>query len=175
MQLSQLTLSLIIRVILVEYKLCTHTCLLYSSVLSGYLQLLLSTQRRGELHQWTWRFLGVVSQLTSLWRPTFHVFILRFRIPWTDSWLSCNKDNSFIIYTLLFRDTCCDILMILLYICVTWSWRIYDCSIYVLINRVCQVWQNQPKLYRLKYASPFLRAPTCFKRYNPLASRVTSR
>jgi hypothetical protein len=24
----------------------------------------------------------------------------------------------------------------LLYICVTWSWRIYDCSIYVLINRV---------------------------------------
>jgi hypothetical protein len=27
---------------------------------------------------------------------------------------------------------CCDILMILLYICVTWSWRIYDCSIYVL-------------------------------------------
>jgi hypothetical protein len=37
---------------------------------------------------------------------------------------------------LLFRDTCCDILMILLYICVTWSWRIYDCSVYVLINRV---------------------------------------
>jgi hypothetical protein len=46
---------------------------------------------------------------------------------------------SFIIYTLLFRDTCCDILMILLYICVTWSWRIYDCSVYVLINRVWQV------------------------------------
>jgi hypothetical protein len=37
------------------------------------------------------------------------------------------------------------------------------------------VWQNQPELYRLKYVSPFLRALTCFKRYNPLACRVTSR
>jgi hypothetical protein len=27
--------------------------------------------------------------------------------------------NSFTIYTLLFRDMCCDILMILLYICMT--------------------------------------------------------
>jgi hypothetical protein len=47
---------------------------------------------------------------------------------------------SFITYMHLFRDTCCDILMILLYICVTWSWRIYDCSIYVLINRLWQNW-----------------------------------
>jgi hypothetical protein len=31
-----------------------------------------------------------------------------------------------------------------------------------------QLWQNQPKLYRLKYASPLPRAPTYFKRYNPL-------
>jgi hypothetical protein len=37
------------------------------------------------------------------------------------------------------------------------------------------MWQNQPELYRLKYASPFQRAPTYFKRYNPLACRVTSR
>jgi hypothetical protein len=37
------------------------------------------------------------------------------------------------------------------------------------------MWINQPELYRLKYASPILRAPTCFKRYNPLACRVTSR
>jgi hypothetical protein len=37
------------------------------------------------------------------------------------------------------------------------------------------LWQNQPELYRLKYASPLQRAPTCFKRYNPLACRVTSR
>jgi hypothetical protein len=37
------------------------------------------------------------------------------------------------------------------------------------------VWQNQPELYRLKYASPLMRAPTCFKRYNPLACRVTFR
>jgi hypothetical protein len=38
-----------------------------------------------------------------------------------------------------------------------------------------RLWQNQPELYRLKYASPLPRAPTCFKRYNPLACRVTSR
>jgi hypothetical protein len=38
-----------------------------------------------------------------------------------------------------------------------------------------EVWQNQPELDRLKYASPIPRAPTCFKRYNPLACRVTSR
>jgi hypothetical protein len=31
------------------------------------------------------------------------------------------------------------------------------------------LWQNH-----LKYASPFLKAPTCFKRFNPLACRVTS-
>jgi hypothetical protein len=37
------------------------------------------------------------------------------------------------------------------------------------------LWQNQPELYRLKYASPLQRAPTYFKRYNPLACRVTSR
>jgi hypothetical protein len=35
--------------------------------------------------------------------------------------------------------------------------------------------QNQLELHRLKYVSPLLRAPTCFKRYNPLACRVTSR
>jgi hypothetical protein len=39
---------------------------------------------------------------------------------------------------------------------------------------ITQLWQNQPELYRLKYVSPFLRAPTCFKWYNPLACRVTS-
>jgi hypothetical protein len=37
------------------------------------------------------------------------------------------------------------------------------------------MWQNQSKLHQLKYVSPLLRAPTCFKRYNPLACRVTSR
>jgi hypothetical protein len=36
------------------------------------------------------------------------------------------------------------------------------------------LWQNQPELHRLKYASPILRAPTYFKRCNPLACRVTS-
>jgi hypothetical protein len=38
-----------------------------------------------------------------------------------------------------------------------------------------QMWQYQPELYRLKYASPLQRALTYFKRYNPLACRVTSR
>jgi hypothetical protein len=38
-----------------------------------------------------------------------------------------------------------------------------------------KLWQNQLELHRLKYASPLLRAPACFKRYNTLACRVTSR
>jgi hypothetical protein len=42
-------------------------------------------------------------------------------------------------------------------------------------HAILGMWQNQPELYRLKYVSPFLRAPTCFKWYNPLACRVTSR
>jgi hypothetical protein len=37
------------------------------------------------------------------------------------------------------------------------------------------LWQYQPELYQLNYASPIQRAPTCFKRYNPLACRVASR
>jgi hypothetical protein len=37
------------------------------------------------------------------------------------------------------------------------------------------LWQNQSELHRLKYASPLLRATSCFKRYNFLACRVTSR
>jgi hypothetical protein len=41
--------------------------------------------------------------------------------------------------------------------------------------KLAKMWQNQPELYRFKYASPLPRAPTCFKRYNPLACRVTSR
>jgi hypothetical protein len=44
-----------------------------------------------------------------------------------------------------------------------------------LVHTPNLVWQNQIELYRLKYASPFLRAPTCFRQYNPLACRVTSR
>jgi hypothetical protein len=37
------------------------------------------------------------------------------------------------------------------------------------------MWQNQSELHRLKYASPLLRATSCFKWYNPLACRVSSR
>jgi hypothetical protein len=40
---------------------------------------------------------------------------------------------------------------------------------------IWRLWQNQSELHRLKYASPLLRATSCFKRYNPLACRVTSR
>jgi hypothetical protein len=36
------------------------------------------------------------------------------------------------------------------------------------------LWQNQPELHRLKYASPLSRAPTYFKWCNPLACRVAS-
>jgi hypothetical protein len=40
---------------------------------------------------------------------------------------------------------------------------------------ITQLWQNQPELHRFKYASPLSRAPTYFKRCNPLACRVKSR
>src|SRR6185312_17325868 len=52
MQLSQPTLEPHICVILVEYKLCTHSCLLYSFplVLFGDTLLLLSSWRRGGVH-----------------------------------------------------------------------------------------------------------------------------
>jgi hypothetical protein len=69
----------------------------------GYLRLLLSTRQRGGLHQRTRRFLGVVSQPTSLWCPVLHVFILHFRIPWTDSWFSCNKDIIYNLYAFISR------------------------------------------------------------------------
>jgi hypothetical protein len=39
-----------------------------------------------------------------------------------------------------------------------------------------QLWQNQPVLHRLKYASPLSQGlQSYFKRCNPLACRVTSR
>src|SRR6185437_3351235 len=52
MQLSQPTLEPHVCVILVEYKLCTHSCLLYSFplVLFGDTLLLLSSRRRGGVH-----------------------------------------------------------------------------------------------------------------------------
>ena len=38
-----------------------------------------------------------------------------------------------ILYYIFLRDMCCDILFILLYIRVTWSCHVYDCSVYVLL------------------------------------------
>jgi hypothetical protein len=38
-----------------------------------------------------------------------------------------------------------------------------------------ELWQNRLELHQLKYVSPLLRAPACFKLYNPLACRVTFR
>jgi hypothetical protein len=43
------------------------------------------------------------------------------------------------------------------------------------VRPTISLWQNQFELHRLKYASPPKRASACFKRYNPLACRVTSR
>jgi outer membrane biogenesis lipoprotein LolB len=43
------------------------------------------------------------------------------------------------------------------------------------LNMRQRLWQNQPELYQLKYASPLQRAPTYFKWYNPLACWVASR
>jgi hypothetical protein len=64
----------------------------------------------------------------------------------------------------------------------TFRWPLLVCKMDLLYRSLLEaaiatplLWQNQPELYRLKYVSPFLRAPTCFKRYNPLACRVTSR
>jgi hypothetical protein len=81
MQLSQLTLEPHTRVILVEYEFVltlASSSFLFSL---GHLRLLFSTRRRGGLHQRTRRFLGVVSQLTSLWRPALHVFIYASALP----------------------------------------------------------------------------------------------
>jgi len=47
MQLSQPALEPHSRVILVEYKLCTHACLLYLSFSLGYILLMLSSRRCG--------------------------------------------------------------------------------------------------------------------------------
>jgi hypothetical protein len=48
----------------------------------------------------------------------------------------------------------------LLYICVTWSWRIYDCSIYVLIN---WVWQPPAPHLRVEASWPLSRRPLAFR------------
>jgi hypothetical protein len=106
-------------VILVEYKLCTHTCLLYSSVLFG--------------------ISSTVAQYQAMWRTTSADLTISKRL--SPSRLPCGAlffmysfyasallepildsvviKNSFTIYMLLFHDMCCGILIILLYICVT--------------------------------------------------------
>ena len=75
MQLSQPTLEPHSRVILVEYKLCTHSCFLYTSF--GYLRLLLSSRWHGGLHQRLRRLLGASSP--SL-RPCGALLPIEFRI-----------------------------------------------------------------------------------------------
>jgi hypothetical protein len=116
--------------------LCTHICLLYSSVLFG----ISSTAAQ---YQAMWRITSVDSTTSRHLSPSrrpcgtllfmYLFYASAFLEPILDSVVI---KNSFTIYTLLFRDMCCDILIILLHICVTWSWRIYDCSVYVFINRV---------------------------------------
>src|SRR6185312_10010843 len=41
----------------------------------------------------------------------------------------CNKYHSYSFYYIFLRDMCYDILFILLYIRVTCSWHVYDCSV----------------------------------------------
>ena len=55
---------------------------------------------------------------------------------------------------------CCDILFILLYIRVTWSWHVYDCSVYVLsvfrqISNSCS-WISSLERVRVKGSDLFL-------------------
>jgi hypothetical protein len=73
MQLSQLTVEPHTRVILVEYKLCTHTCLLYSSALLG----ISSTAAQ---YQETWRTtsadLAISRRLSPSRRPCGSLFFM---------------------------------------------------------------------------------------------------
>jgi hypothetical protein len=141
MQLSQLNIE--------PHNSC-YTCwvqVVYSHLLL-HSSVLLGISSTASQYQATWRTISadlmISRRLSPSRRPCgalfFMYFFLRFRTPWTDSWFSCNKDIHLQFVRLLFRDMCCDILMILLYICVTWSWRIYDCSICAFINRVWQNW-----------------------------------
>jgi hypothetical protein len=67
--------------------------------------------------------------------PHSSCIILRFRIPRTDSWFSCNKDVHLRCIRFYF-----EIRVVIswwfcyIYICMTWSWRIYDCLVYVFVN-----------------------------------------
>jgi hypothetical protein len=62
MQLSQLTLKPHTCVILVEYKLCTHTCLFLSSVLFG-------TSSTAAQYQATWRITSADSTISRRCLP----------------------------------------------------------------------------------------------------------
>jgi hypothetical protein len=126
---------------------CTHTCL--STLLFSWIS---STAAQCPA---TWRTTSVALTTSRRLSPSrcpcgalhFMYFILRFRNSWTDSWFGCNKIIHLrFIYDVL-RDMCYDILMILLYICVTWSWRIYDCSIYVFYKSGVTELVSEP--YRL--------------------------
>jgi hypothetical protein len=108
-----------IRVILVEYKLCAHTCLLYSCVLFG----ISSTAAQ---YQATWRTtsadLTISRHLSPSRSPCGALFFMY--LFYASALIELILDsvvikNSFIIYMLLFCDMYCDILIILLYICVT--------------------------------------------------------
>jgi hypothetical protein len=99
--------------------LCTHTCLLHSSVLFG----ISSTAAQ---YQATWRTTSADStifrRLSPSRRPCGALFFMYSF--YASALLELILDsvvikNSFTIYTLLFHDMCCDILIILLYICVT--------------------------------------------------------
>ena len=136
MQLSQPTLE--------PHSLC-YTCwvqVVYSLLLPLPSLILLRISLTAAQYLETWKTTSVasatsrrfVSQSSSLWCPASD------RVPYMflcfcgirHSCLSCNNNTFVLVYYIFLRDMCCDILMILWYICETWSWRIYDCSVYVI-------------------------------------------
>jgi hypothetical protein len=122
MQSSQPTLEPHSRVILVEYKLCTHSCFLYTSF--GYLRLLLSSRRRGGLHQQLRRLLGASSPSR---RPCGDQLRREFRICFYASAVS----DIFVIHVIIIHSYS---LIISFYVtCVMISW--WFCCIYAWLDR----------------------------------------
>ena len=135
MQLSQPTLEL--------HSLC-YTCwvqVVYSHLLPLPSFILLWIYSTAAQFPATWRTTSMtstasrrfVSQSTSLWRPASErvpYLVLRFRC----IRLFCHYCNNNIRTRLLYLFTWPVLWYLddLLYIYVTWSWRIYDCSVYVL-------------------------------------------
>ena len=145
MQLSQPTLE--------PHSLC-YTCwvqVVYSLLLPLPSLILLRISLTAAQYLETWKTTSAasttsrrfVSQSSSLWCPASE------RVPYMflrfggirHSCLSCNNNTFVLVYYIFLRDMCCDILMILWYICETWSWRIY------MLLGLCFVGPGVTKVY----------------------------